>query len=384
MKANTDLSIRFIKGLDQITASSWNSVCPLDYPWVRYEFLSALEVSKSVCIETGWQPQHLIVEENHRLIAAMPLYLKTHSYGEYVFDWAWADAYRRHGVDYYPKLVCSIPFTPCAGARLLLLDPNRQSELLPLIIAAIKQQVLLINASGFHCLFLDENVSNLLSSDSLIQRIGCQFHWFNRGYEHWNDFIAQMTSRKRKNINKERASVKAQGIHFLVQEGTDTSLSEWQLFYQFYSDTYVKRSGHKGYLTKAFFELLGRDFSQATLLVFAKHQDRIIAAALYVKDAKTLYGRYWGCAEEYDFLHFETCYYQGIEYAIKNKLQRFDGGAQGEHKIQRGFEPTVTYSNHWLVHQDFGRAIEDFIKQETLGVRNYCKDAQEYLPFKVQ
>jgi uncharacterized protein len=383
MNLNSSISIRFIKSLSGISALDWNALCPADYPFVRYEFLSALEISESVCVEKGWQPQHLIVEENNQLIAAMPLYLKNHSYGEYVFDWAWADAYKRHGMNYYPKLICSIPFTPCTGTRLLLLDQNRQSALLVPIIDAIKKQIVLLNASSFHCLFLEESLSKQFVESSLMQRIGCQFHWFNQGYEHWNDFVERMNSRKRKNINKERRNVVAQNIHFLVQEGVDTCLSDWQLFYQFYSNTYVKRSGHKGYLTKAFFELLYKTFSRAALFVFAKHQDRTIAAALYFKDAKTIYGRYWGCLEEYDFLHFETCYYQGIEYAINNKLQRFDGGAQGEHKIQRGFEPIITYSNHWLVHEEFGRAIENVVTQEALEVRNYCKDAQAYLPFKV-
>jgi uncharacterized protein len=376
------MQFTFIDTLRVVDALDWNVLCPSDYPFVRHEFLWALEASGSVSRATGWQPQHLLVHEGDTLIAAMPLYAKYHSYGEYVFDWAWADAYKHYGLDYYPKLITAIPFTPCTGTRLLLADKNRQSAIMPLVVAAIKKHAHALTASSWHCLFPQEDEAAQLTACATSQRIGCQFHWFNHGYTSWDDFVARMTSRKRKNIHKERSKVQAQGITFLIKEGSDISAADWQLFYQLYCNTYLKRSGHSGYLTENFFSLLRENFSPATVMVIAQHHDKTIAAALFFKDIHTLYGRYWGCLEEYDFLHFETCYYQGIDYAIQQGLRRFDGGAQGEHKIQRGFEPIVTYSNHWLLRDEFQHAIKTFIAQETKSVQAYCTAAAHNLPFK--
>jgi uncharacterized protein len=376
------LTYTFIDSLQRISAARWNALCPSDYPFVRHEFLAALETSGSVSREKGWQPQHVLVEAGDVLIAALPLYVKFHSYGEYVFDWAWADAYQRHGLNYYPKLIAAIPFTPCTGVRLLMADAAQEAALIPLIVAAIKQRAQAINASGWHCLFPTETLSAQLEQAQMSQRIGCQFHWFNRGYKSWDDFAASMVSRKRKNINKERRNVQAQDIVFAVKEGADINASDWQLFYQLYCNTYLKRSGHNGYLTEAFFIALSENFAAALVMVIAQHKNKTIAAALFFKSSNTLFGRYWGCVAEYAFLHFETCYYQGIDYAIKHNLQRFDGGAQGEHKIQRGFEPIITYSNHWLVRSDFQQAITQFVTQEHAGVQAYCADAKNNLPFK--
>lgn len=376
------MQMTFLASLQQVPASRWDALCPTDYPFIRHGFLAALEASHCVTAAKGWQPQHLIVEENGQLLAALPLYLKSHSYGEYVFDWAWADAYKRNGLAYYPKLISAIPFTPCTGPRLLLADASRRSEILGAMVAAIKTRAQELQASSWHCLFSSEELSAELALAASVQRIGCQFHWFNRDYKHWDDFVAAMSSRKRKNINKERRSVAQQGVEFLVKEGRDISSADWALFYQLYCNTYLKRSGHSGYLTEAFFSLLGEHCGQAVVMIIARYQEKSIAASLYFKDSTTLYGRYWGCVEEYDFLHFETCYYQGIEYAISHGLQRFDGGAQGEHKIQRGFEPIITYSNHWLLRDDFQRAIADFTAREAPAILAYQEDAKHYLPFK--
>jgi predicted N-acyltransferase len=376
------MQISFIDTLSAITAQAWNQLCTDDYPFVRYEFLQALEKSCSLGEGTGWQTQHLVVYENDELIAAMPLYSKTHSYGEYVFDWAWADAYKRYGFNYYPKLITAIPFTPCSGARLLLKNPARANELLPLIIAAIKKYAHNINASSWHCLFPIQDLSIQLASEKIAQRVGVQFHWFNRDYKSWDDFTAAMNSRKRKNINKERRAVAEQGISFVTKTAADISAEDWQLFYVLYCNTYLKRSGHTGYLTEAFFQLLREQFAENSLLIIAYQKQEAIAAALFFIDSKTIYGRYWGCVEEHEFLHFETCYYQGIEYAINNGLQRFDGGAQGEHKIARGFEPVITYSNHWLARPDFQHAIDNFLITEKTSIENYAEDAKNYLPFK--
>jgi uncharacterized protein len=376
------MHISFVDTLSTISAHAWNELCADDYPFVRYEFLAALEQSGSVGTGTGWQTQHLLVHEGDELIAAMPLYIKTHSYGEYVFDWSWADAYKRYGLEYYPKLISAIPFTPCVGARLLIKNSVQQRELLPNIIAAVKNHAQKIHASSWHCLFPLVDVSAQLVGENIAQRVGVQFHWYNRDYKSWDDFVGAMTSRKRKNINKERRVVAEQGISFVTKTGQDISALDWKLFYQFYCSTYLKRSGHTGYLTDAFFQLLGKEFAQHCLLIIAYQQDQPIAAALFFIDAKTIYGRYWGCAEEHDFLHFETCYYQGIDYAINHGLQHFDGGAQGEHKIARGFEPVMTYSNHWLVRSDFQQAIDNFLDAETTSIKHYIEATKGYLPFK--
>ncbi|MES2824968.1 MAG: GNAT family N-acetyltransferase [Pseudomonadota bacterium] len=379
---STNFKFAFIDSLQSVDAARWDALCPDDYPFVRHSFLSALEESGSVSQEQGWQPQHLLIEEGDVLIAAVPLYIKSHSYGEYVFDWAWADAYKRYGLNYYPKLISAIPFTPCSGIRILIADAEKQSALILLIVTAIKKRAQELNASSWHCLFITKDISEQLLASATVQRIGCQFHWFNRSYKSWDDFVATMTSRKRKNINKERSKVNEQGITFLTKEAADINPDDWKLFYQLYCNTYLKRSGHNGYLTEQFFNLIGKNFSSAVVMVIAQHENKSIAAALFFKDNITLYGRYWGCLEEYDFLHFETCYYQGINYAIKKGLQRFDGGAQGEHKIQRGFEPIITYSNHWLMRDDFQQAISNFVDQEAEGVQAYSADAKNNLPFK--
>lgn len=376
------MQISFIDSLSSINPQAWNQLCADDYPFVRHEFLAALEQSGSVGKGTGWQAQHLVVHEGDELIAAMPLYIKGHSYGEYVFDWAWADAYKRYGLNYYPKLISAIPFTPCVGTRLLVKNPALQQELLPHIIIAIKSHAEKIQASSWHCLFPSVEVSAQLVAENIAQRVGVQFHWYNCDYKTWDDFVGAMNSRKRKNINKERRAVAEQGISFVTKTAENISAEDWALFYQFYCSTYLKRSGHNGYLTEAFFQLLGKNFAQHCLLVIAYQQDLPIAAALFFIDAKTIYGRYWGCAEEHEFLHFETCYYQGIEYAIKNGLQHFDGGAQGEHKIARGFEPVMTYSNHWLALPEFQQAIDNFLDAEKSSIENYIEDAKSYLPFK--
>jgi predicted N-acyltransferase len=378
----TQFNFRFITSLQTISAAHWNALCSDDYPFVCYEFLAALEQSGSVGKGTGWQPQHILVYDSDELIAAMPLYLKSHSYGEYIFDWSWADAYKRYGLPYYPKLINAIPFTPCSGSRLLLKDVAHLPTLLPLLLNAIKDHAQAINASSWHCLFPSAEISALLSVQHISQRIGTQFHWYNRGYKTWDDFIGAMNSRKRKNINKERRAVVEQGIRFETKVGENIAAEEWQLFYLLYRNTYLKRSGHTGYLTEAFFALLGEHFSQHCVLVIAYQKGNAIAAALFFIDCQTIYGRYWGCVEEHEFLHFETCYYQGIEYAIKHDLQRFDGGAQGEHKIARGFEPVKTYSNHWLARPDFQQAIDHFLREEKLSIEHYIEAAKGYLPFK--
>lgn len=373
------MQISFIHSIHDVEPKHWNSLCGPEYPFCRHEFLAALEDSGCTTKAAGWQVAHLIVREGEQVIAAMPGYVKAHSYGEYVFDWAWADAYHRHGRDYYPKWISAIPFTPCTGPRVL--TKVLSSELVAAISSALNVYCEERGYSGWHCLFPDESLSHLFKAHSL-ERVGCQFHWLNKSYAAFDDFLAEMASRKRKNILKERHQVQAQGIHFDIKQGADISPFDMAFFYQLYRTTYLKRSGHSGYLSEAFFQRLIQTFNEFLVLVCALHNGKPIAASLFFRDEKTLYGRYWGCFEEFQFLHFETCYYQGIDYAIANSLQRFDGGAQGEHKIARGFEPVITYSNHYLSEPMFQKAIADFIGREANHIQRYREQAQELLPFK--
>jgi predicted N-acyltransferase len=381
------VQVRFIDSIHQIDAAHWNALCPSDYPFVRYEFLAALEDSGCVCIATGWQTKHLLIFADGQLLAALPGYIKSHSYGEYVFDWSWADAYRRHGFHYYPKWINAVPFTPCVGPRLLCNSQTLTRELIHFVNDALITQCITQDFSGWHCLFPEAGYSEQLRTNNISQRLGCQFHWFNRGYHNFDDFLAHMSSRKRKNIAKERKQVSEQGFIFEIKTGAALTVQDWETFYALYRTTYLKRSGHKGYLSEEFFQQLGATMSENLVLINAAKITEggtpdVIAASLFLRDSTTLYGRYWGCFEEYQFLHFETCYYQGIDYAIANQLTRFDGGAQGEHKIARGFEPVLTHSNHWIREPGFRTAIEHFIAEEAVGIEAYAEDARAHLPFK--
>lgn len=379
--------------INEVEATQWNALCTAQYPFIRHEFLRALELSASVCANTGWLPKHLAIYAGDHLVAALPLYIKSHSYGEYVFDWSWAEAYQRHGLAYYPKLLTAIPFTPCWGPRLLVaqgLDENAQKTIVKLVWQAVEKIVQDTGASGWHGLFWPERERDFCaeqnvqrnSSVQFAERLGTQFHWFNRGYKTWDDFVAQLSSRKRKLLTKERRQVIEQGFHFVQKTGADLTEHDWEMFYQFYRNTYFKRSGHKGYLTRQFFLQLHKNFSAHTLMVLAEREGKTWAASLYFYDNETLYGRYWGCEQEFPLLHFETCYYQGIDFAIAKGLKRFDGGAQGEHKIQRGFEPITTHSFHWLMQPEFQRAINHFVLQEAESIAEYQQAVREHLPFK--
>ncbi len=376
------MEIRFCASIHNVDQPQWDALTDSDYPFTRHAFLAALEDSQSCSHKSGWQSHHLTLWDKEQLLAAMPLYIKSHSYGEYVFDWSWADAYHQHQHEYYPKFVTCIPFTPATGPRVLSRVPFE--TILPEIIEAIKEESLRLGVSGWHCLFPVDELSDSLKQLNLGKRYGSQFHWFNRNYTSFDDFLEGFSSRKRKNLKKERLKVQEQGIQLKTKTGSDISSEEWALFYQLYHRTYFKRSGRQGYLTADFFTRLAKNLSEQVLMIIAEKEGKQIAMALCFRDSNTLYGRYWGCSDEYDFLHFETCYYQGIEYCIREGLNRFDPGAQGEHKIQRGFEPVLTWSNHWIAQEDFRQAINHFLEREKGGVLNYIKEAKSYLPFKKQ
>lgn len=457
----SDLKLEFSESISTIPADEWNALMQGDVdkrgkgvnPFTCHAYLLALEESRCVCPKSGWTPMHLSVLSQGKRIAVMPLYSKSHSYGEYVFDWAWAEAYERNHIDYYPKLLSAVPFTPVTGNRLGIdkhLSEQEAQSVVSLMIQTLSHEMRRGSYSSWHCLFMPEAQHKLISlslsqsqsqpqsqleaelasglsspspspspspssssSPSTLKplkRTGTQFHWRNQGYRGFDDFLSAMSSRKRKNIIKERNKAQGQGYTFRFVPGCDVTEAQWQSFYYCYQVTYAKRSGHYGYLNLDFFKLIGKTMpEQVQLLVVEKPlpqfygsdslntpeslddhigsaeelgDARIVAAALYFTSDTHLYGRYWGCLEEGDALHFEACYYQGIEYCIKHNLQTLDAGAQGEHKISRGFEPVETYSNHEIAHPGFRDAIENFTLQEAEQNRRYMIEAAKSLPFK--
>ena len=368
--------------MTDISADEWRGFFPSRYPFLLPEFFKGLEASGSTNGKTGWQACHLQLKDEDAPLAFAPAFLKNHSYGEYVFDWAWADAWHRSGIDYYPKLVTAIPFTPATGPRLWL-NPNRPDSL-PALIAAVTQWCTESSISSWHILFPDQSLSDQLVDHGLVQRMTTQFHWFNRGYSDFDDFLATFNSRKRKALRKERNAIAAQNLSITTKVGAEITPEDWQFFHYCYQTTYLKRSGHEGYLTDLFFTDICPTLNDSTVMVIGHEGDMPVAAALYFVDDDTLYGRYWGCIKEFDFLHFEACYYQGIEYCIKAGLSKFDPGAQGEHKIQRGFEPTLTYSNHWIAEPRLKAAVEDFCRRDCDHVKQYREQAATLLPFKAE
>jgi len=346
----------------------------LNNPFVSDQFLMALEATGVCSPKSGWLPQHLKLGET----ITVPAYLKSHSWGEYVFDWSWANAYDQNGLAYYPKLVIAAPYTPSMGPRLL----GAQNKLdAANIIETLKSKVTTDQLSGFHILYPDQREQQWLNELNLLKRTDVQFHWQNADYRDFDDFLDRFNSRKRKNVRKERLSIPQQGLQMTTLEGEQIDAANWHAFYQFYHATYLKR-GRQGYLNKSFFDALLANQRGNLVLVMASKNNQPVASALFFKDTESLYGRYWGCFEEFNNLHFEACYYQGIEYCIRNNLKRFDPGTQGEHKIARGFEPTYTHSYHWLSHPEFYSAVANFCREEAVMSREYYNQAQKALPFK--
>ncbi len=377
-----ELEARFLPSLTQLDRESWNRVAGTDYPFLRHEFLLALESSGCTDADSGWQPYHVVLYRDDALIALMPMYLKSHSYGEYVFDWSWADAYRRHGRQYYPKLLTAIPFTPATGPRLCVAEGENAAQCRAALQAAAQQFADQQDLSSWHVLFPGDEEAATLEGQGMSLRRGSQFHWFNQGYGSFDDFLATFNSRKRKSLKRERRRVAEQGIELDTLEGHEISERDWDEFYRFYQMTYAKRSGHGGYLNRGFFAQLGETLPEHCVMVRARLNGEAVAGSLCLRSGDTLYGRYWGCVRELDCLHFEACYYQGIEYCIRHGLKRFDPGAQGEHKIQRGFTPIPTVSAHWMADPAFAQAIDDFTRREEDHIDAYIREASNYLPFK--
>ena len=373
------MPIQTLFRLAEIEPARWDALLGNDpQPFVRHAFLSSLEDSGSVGGRTGWRAQHQLLESvAGEAVAALPLYRKTHSNGEYVFDWAWADACHRAGIEYYPKLLCAVPVSPVAGARLLG-DREAAGQLLDELSEALVEQ----GYSGLHINFTQPDADAIFRGrEGWLERIGCQFHWHNRGYRDIQDFLDSLTSRKRKQLRKDREQVMGQGIAFEWREGHQLSETEWDFVYACYANTYHVR-GQAPYLTRDFFSLLAERMPASIRVVLAEQNGRPVAMAFSLIGGDGLYGRYWGCLDAFDRLHFETCFYQGIEQAIAAGLSRFDAGAQGEHKLIRGFEPVITRSWHYLAHPGLRAAVSDFLAQERLGVLRYAEAAREALPYR--
>jgi len=362
-----------IAGLD---AASWDGLCPDDNPFVRHAFLAALEGSGSAVAESGWQPLHLLVGEPSSPVAAAPLYVKSHSYGEYVFDHGWANAYERAGGAYYPKLLVGVPFTPVPGPRLLARDELGKRALAEALCAVAER----LELSSVHVNFIDQADCDLLEQAGFLPREGVQFHWHNRGYGDFDDFLAAMRSAKRKSIKKERGEVQRAGLEIRTLTGSDLSVADLEAFYPFYRATVDKRWGN-AYLTRDFFVRLATTFADRIVLVTAHEQGVLVAAALNLKSGDTLYGRLWGCRSEFDFLHFEACYYRAIEYAIENGMARVEAGAQGMHKLQRGYEPVVTRSAHFIRDPGLREPVRRFLAQEQRAMAQELQQLRELLPF---
>ena len=359
------MKIEFLDSIERIDKEEWDRAINNQYPFLKYEFLKALEITKCVSPEEGWTPLHLVVSEVDTILAIMPLYIKTDSQGEFVFDWSWADAFYRNGLDYYPKLVCSIPFTPASGPRLVITDSTRTEEIIKIVSVALKQLAEENNFSSVHILLAEKDEINLYSNQDFSLRTSYSFHWFNKEYKNFGNFLEDMTSRQRKNIKKERSKICSQGIVMSKIKGSEITDEMLEIFYKFYQVTYLKR-GMRGYLNLDFFKYIVNEMPESILMVFAQNSSgEYVAGALNFYDEEKLYGRYWGCLEEYDSLHFETCYYQGIEFCIEEKLDSFDPGVQGEHKIKRGFCPIETFSAHWIKDIRFKEAIDDFLSRES-------------------
>lgn len=377
---------KFFSGITDIPASLWDGLFNSENPFVQHTFLAALEESGCVTAENGWQPQHMMLMDGEQPLAVMPLYVKSHSYGEFVFDWGWAEAYQRNGLDYYPKLLTAIPFSPVAGPRFGVSSKAEPGEVLPAFYSAIGQFAKTHGFSGWHLLFADASVQRSLSQikdgDAFLLREAVQFHWFNRDYRGFDDFLATLRSSRRKNLRRERRIVAEQGVSLQRKTGAEISDEEWRGFYRCYTSTYLKRSGHEGYLNEDFFNRLRHTQGENLMLVVARVDDEIVASSLFLFDNQRLYGRYWGALRDISCLHFETCFYQGIEFCIDRGLKTFDPGAQGEHKLMRGFEPVRSASYHWIADERFRAAIADFLGQEKRSTDSYQEQATTYLPYR--
>lgn len=383
MTALPSLTAATVDNIADISAEVWNACAGADNPFVQHEFLRALEDSGSVHARTGWQPMHLVLRAaDDTVMAVAPMYVKGHSQGEYIFDHAWADAYERAGGRYYPKLQIAVPFTPVTGPRLLAPPGAQQVALQKALADAAAQVADQLKVSSLHVTFAPNDQWQLLGGAGYLQRLDRQYHWLNNDYTSFEDFLAALSSAKRKMIRRERRDAVAAGLDIQMLTGGDIRETHWDSFFAFYMDTGARKWG-RPYLNRPFFSLIGERMADRIVLMLARRDGKAIAGALNFLGHDAIYGRYWGALEEHPFLHFELCYYQAIDYAIAHKLTRVEAGAQGEHKISRGYLPTTTYSAHWIAHPGFRQAVADYLMRERAAVGREIDALTTFAPFKL-
>ncbi|WP_342593230.1 GNAT family N-acetyltransferase [Ramlibacter agri] len=377
--SSIDYVTRVLRAPGEASAAAWNALLAHAgfSPFMRHEYLGALHASGSATADQGWDPHFVTLWRGDELVAACPLYLKDHSYGEYVFDWAWANAYAQHGLHYYPKALVAVPFTPVPGPRLLARDATLRVALVKEVLAFCRRKKL----SSLHLLFGDESDVAACSAAGLMLRHTVQFHWINEGWKDFDAFLASLAQEKRKKIRQERRKVAEAGVTFRASQGRAIAAADWDFFYQCYERTYLEH-GNAPYLTRDFFRRMAATMPENWLLFVAERDGKRIAASLIGLGEDVAYGRYWGALERVDCLHFEACYYQPLAWCIANGIQRFEGGAQGEHKMARALMPVKTTSAHWLAHPAFADAIEQFLKREGRGVDSYLEHLEARSPFR--
>jgi len=375
------MPVRLAGSIEEISAAEWNALDAGSCPFLRHEFLSALEQERCADASTGWLPCHLLLTGSHgKLTGAVPLYLKRHSWGEFVFDWSWANAYARSGLEYYPKLLSAIPFTPAPGCRLLVSPDEPASAVRRLLAQALVDVARERDISSVHVLFTNPEDQVSLLQAGFLSRVDCQFHWLNRGYDTYEDFLSTFRADKRKKTRRERRRVREMGIHYRTLSGAEIDDALWDTVYALSAGTFA-RHGHEHYLTAGFFRRLSCMLPDSLLVKLALDRERPVAAAVFFVGPDTLYGRYWGASADYHSLHFETCYHQGIDFCIERGLKRFEPGTQGEHKLARGFEPVPTWSAHWIADARFARAIGSYLTRERAAVEHYMAAMREHVPY---
>jgi predicted N-acyltransferase len=382
-------TLKVVSSVHKIPAADWDACAgahlPDHNPFVRHAFFSALEDSGSVSAEAGWQPQHLMLQDKAgRVLACAPLYLKNHSYGEYVFDWGWAEAYQRAGGQYYPKLQCAVPFTPVTGPRLMVrpdLDEATRTELRHTLLLGMIELARRLKVSSLHITFPREEEWTPTEESGFLPRLGEQYHWKNEGYATFEDFLAALSSRKRKAIRKEREKANSAGVAISTLVGADIKSAHWDAFYRFYMNTSDRKWG-QAYLNREFFQLLGERLGDAVVLVMGEEAGRPVCGALNLRGGDTLFGRNWGTLVDYPMLHFEVCYYRAIDFAIAEELAWVEAGAQGQHKLQRGYLPRPTYSAHWIADKGFAAAVAQFLDRERAAIAADIAEQTAEGPFR--
>ena len=382
--SNTDIKAKVVENISDIPEPVWDNLTESDNPFISHAFLRALEETGCVSDKTGWLPHHLVIENSrNEIIAAAPLYIKSHSQGEYVFDHGWAHAWERAGGSYYPKMQVSSPFSPVSGPRLLTGSGPDSNKGKLVLLKSLENICEKLNISSVHVTFSNQSDWEMMGKAGWIQRLGRQFHWHNRDYKNFNDFLSELTSRKRKTIRKERLSIVNQGLTVQPLVGDEITTDHWDAFYKFYVDTYDRKWAYP-YLTRDFFELIQKNLGDKVVLMIASYDNTPVAGALNLRSRNALFGRNWGCIKEYKFLHFETCYYQAIDFAIDNNISIVEAGTQGPHKIQRGYEPVETYSGHYIPNESFKDAVKRFCLEEKREVEWEVQAISDYSPYKTK